>query len=81
MCVCLYINMCIYIYVCVCVCVCVYIYIYIDALKSSGYKENFTYKVENMPNDNNKEINKENRCKNSKRKIIWFKPPAPRFVG
>ena len=25
---------------------------YIDALKSSGYKENFTYKEEKMPNDN-----------------------------
>ena len=48
---------------------------YIDALKSSGYKENFTYKEEKMPNDNNKEINKENRRKNRKRKIIWFKPP------
>ena len=43
---------------------------YIDALKSSGYKENFTYKEEKMPNDNNKEINKENRRKNRKRKII-----------
>ena len=27
---------------------------YIDALKSSGYKENFTYKEENIPNDNKK---------------------------
>ena len=48
---------------------------YIDALKSSGYKENFTYKEEKVPNDNNKEINKENRRKNRKRKIIWFTPP------
>ena len=48
---------------------------YIDALKSSGYKENFTYKEEKMPNDNNKEINKENRRKNRKRKIIWFTRP------
>ena len=48
---------------------------YIDALKSSGYKENFTYKEEKVPNDNNKEINKENRRKNRKRKIIWFNPP------
>ena len=47
---------------------------YIDALKSSGYKENFTYKEEKMPNDNNKEINKENRRKNRKRKILWFNP-------
>ena len=45
---------------------------YIDALKSSGYKEKFTYKEENMPNDSNEEINKENRRKNRKRKIIWF---------
>ena len=48
---------------------------YIDALKSSGYKENFTYKEKNMPNDSNKEINKESRRKNRKRKIIWFNPP------
>ena len=48
---------------------------YIDALKSNGYKENFTYKEEKMSNDNNKEINKENRHKNRKRKIIWFNPP------
>ena len=41
---------------------------YIDALKSSGYKENFTYKEEKMPNDNNKEINKENRHKKEKGK-------------
>ena len=47
---------------------------YIDALKSRGYKGNFTYKEENMPNDNNKEINKENRRKIRKRKIILFNP-------
>ncbi len=29
---------------------------YIDVLKSSGYNENFTYKEEKVPNDNNKEI-------------------------
>ena len=53
---------------------------YIDALKSCGYKENFTYKEEKVPNgNNNKEINKENRCKHRKRKIIWFNPP--RSVG
>ena len=45
---------------------------YIDTLKSSGYKGNFTYKEEKMPNDNNKEINMENRRKNRKRKIVWF---------
>ena len=48
---------------------------HIDALKSCGYKENFTYKKENMPNDSNKEINKENRRKKRKREIIWFNPP------
>ena len=49
---------------------------YIDALKSSGYKENFTYKEEKMPNsnNNNNKINKENKRKNRKRKIIWFNP-------
>ena len=54
---------------------------YIDALKSSGYKENFTYKDEKVPNDNNKEINKENRRKNRKRKIIWFNPPFCRLTN
>ena len=54
---------------------------YIDALKSSGYKENFTYKEENMPNYDNKERNKENRRKNRKRKIIWFNPPFCRLAS
>ena len=55
---------------------------YIDALKSSGYKENFPYKEEKVPNgNNNKEINKENRRKNRKRKIIWFKPPFCRLTN
>ena len=54
---------------------------YIDALKSSGYKENFIYKEENMPNDCNKEINKENRRKNRKRKIIWFNPTFSRLAS
>ena len=40
---------------------------YIDALKSRGYKVNFIYKEENIPNDSIKEINKENRSKNRKR--------------
>ena len=40
---------------------------YIDALKSSGYKENFTYKEEKLPNsNNNNEINNENKRKNRK---------------
>ena len=55
--------------------------IYIDALKSSGYKQNFTYKEENMLNDNNKEIYKENRRKNRKRKIIWFNSPFCRLAS
>ena len=54
---------------------------YIDALKSSGYKENFTYKEEKVPHDNNKEINKENRRKNRKKKIIWFNPPFCRLTN
>ena len=34
---------------------------YIDALKSSGYKENFTYKEEKVPHsNNNNEIRKIN---------------------
>ena len=54
---------------------------YIDALKRSGYKENFTSKEEKVPNDNNKEINKENRRKNRKKKIIWFNPPFCRLTN
>ena len=55
---------------------------YIDALKSSGYKENFTYKEEKVPNsNNNNEINKENKRKNRKRKIIWFNPPFCRLTN
>ena len=54
---------------------------YIDAQKSSGYKGNFTYKEEKMPNDDYKEINKENRRKNRKRKIIWFNPQFCRLAS
>ena len=55
---------------------------YIDALRSSGYKENFTYKEEKVPNsNNNNEINKENRRKNRKRKIIWFNPAFCRLTN
>ena len=55
---------------------------YIDALISSGYKESFTYKEEKVPNgNNNKDINKENRRKNRKRKIIWFNPPFCRITN
>ena len=55
---------------------------YIDALKSSGYKESFTYKEEKVPNgNNNKDINKENRRKNRKSKIIWLNPPFRRLTN
>ena len=47
--------------------------IYMDVLKNSGFREEFTYQEENIPNDINKESKK---CcqKNRKRKIIWFNP-------
>ena len=48
---------------------------YIDALKNSGFKEEFTYLEENIPNDINKGKNKKYDHKNRKRKIIWFNPP------
>ena len=51
---------------------------YIDALKNNGFKEEFRYLEENIPNDINKENNKYDH-KNRKRKIIWFKPP-PLFI-
>ena len=41
----------------------------------------YTYKEEKMPNDNNKEIKKENRRKNRKRRIIWFNPPFCRLTN
>ena len=49
--------------------------IYIDALKNSGFKEEFRYLEENISNDINKEKNKKYDHKNRKRKIIWFKAP------
>ena len=45
-----------------------------DALKNSGFREDFTYQKENIPNDINKE--KKYSKKNRKRKIIWFNPPS-----
>ena len=49
---------------------------YIDALKNSGFKEDFRYLKENITNeiarDNN---NYDQKNKNRKRKIIWFNPP------
>ena len=48
---------------------------YIDALKNSGFKEEFRYLEENITNDINKENNKYNhKNKNRKIKIIWFNP-------
>ena len=48
---------------------------YIDALKNSGFKEDFRYLKENITNeiarDNN---NYDQKNKNRKRKIIWFNP-------
>ena len=43
-----------------------------DALKNSGFREEFTYQEENIPNDINKEKNKKYGNKNRKRKNIWF---------
>ena len=45
---------------------------YIDALKSSGYKESFTYKEEKVPNDNYKEINKENHMAHPSPSVGWL---------
>ena len=50
-----------------------------DALKSSGFREEFTYQEENIPNDINKEKNNKYGHKNRKRKIIWFKIPFCRL--
>ena len=48
---------------------------YIDALKSSGYKENFTNKEEKMPNDNNKEKIRKIDVKIEKGKSYGSTPP------
>ena len=48
---------------------------YIDALKNSGFKEDFRYLKEDITNDINKENNNyDHKNKNRKRKIIWFNP-------
>ena len=44
-----------------------------DALKNSGFSEEFPNQEENIPNAINKE-NKKYCQKNRKRKIIWFNP-------
>ena len=51
-----------------------------DALKNSGFREEFTYQEENIPNDINKENKKYNK-KNRKRKILWFNPPFCRLAS
>ena len=49
---------------------------YIDALKNSGFKEDFRYLNENITNEITKESNNyDQKNKNRKRKIIWFNPP------
>ena len=45
-----------------------------------GFKEEFTYLEENIPNDINKEKNKKYDHKNRKRKIIWSNPPFCRLA-
>ena len=73
-----YIVLYIYIYI--------YIYsiiekIYIDALKNSGFREEFTYQEENIPNNINKEKKKKKYShKNRKRNIIWSNPPFCRLA-
>ena len=54
--------------------------IYIDALKNSGFKEEFTYLEENIANVINKEKNKYDH-KNRKRKIIRFNPAFCRLTS
>ena len=49
---------------------------YIDALKNSGFKEDFWYLKEDITNEITKENNTyDQKNKNRKGKIIWFKPP------
>ena len=49
---------------------------YTDALKNSGFKEDFRYLTENITNEFTKENNiYDQKNKNRKRKIIWFNPP------
>ena len=54
---------------------------YIDALKNCGFKEEFRYLEENIPNDIIKEKNKKYDHKNRTRKIIWFNPPFCRLAS
>ena len=62
---------------------------YIEAFKSSGFREEFTYQEPKIPNENNLYMNKENtKCndkkisrKNRKKKIIWFNPTFCKLVN
>ena len=51
-----------------------------DALKNSGFREEFTYQEENIPNDINKEKKKYGH-ENRKRKIMWFNPTFCRLAS
>ena len=46
-----------------------------DALKNSGFWDEFTYKEEYIPNNINKEKIRSMVIKIKKGKIIWFKRP------
>ena len=48
--------------------------IYMDDLKNCGYKENFTYKEENIPNDSNKEKKMNMGVKIEKEKLYGSNP-------
>ena len=48
--------------------------IYMDALKNSGFREEFTYQEENIPNDVNKENKKYSKKKIEKEKLYGLTP-------
>ena len=55
-----------------------------DALKNSGFREEFTYQKENIPNDinrENKKFSKKKKKKNRKRKIRLFNPTFWRLAS
>ena len=53
--------------------------IYMAAFKNSGFREEFTYQEENIPNDINKEKNKYGQ--KMEKKIIWFNPTFCRLAS
>ena len=59
--------------------------IYMEALKSSGFREEFNYQETKMPNENNFYMKKKKntKCtkKYSKRKITWFNPTFCKLVN